>query len=64
MCPWSHSQPIKNFLNLETAEVGLGADKKKLVIIPSADHNDILFVGLKEYFEALQQFIEKTDDSP
>jgi MFS family permease len=24
MCPWSHSQPIKNFLNLETAEVGLG----------------------------------------
>jgi len=42
----------------------LGTDQKKLLIIPSADHNDILFVGLKEYFEALQQFIETLDDSP
>jgi hypothetical protein len=39
----------------------LGTDKKELLIIPSANHNDIMFVGLRVYFEALQRFIEKTD---
>ncbi len=42
----------------------LGTDQKQLLIISSANHNDILFVGLKMYFEALQRFIEKTDESP
>jgi pimeloyl-ACP methyl ester carboxylesterase len=39
----------------------LGAKEKELLIIPSATHNDIMLVGFKEYFNALQQFIERTD---
>ncbi len=39
----------------------LGTEDKELLIIPSATHNDIMLVGLKEYFGALQRFIQKTD---
>ncbi len=39
----------------------LGAQEKELLIIPAATHNDIMFVGFKDYFNALQRFIEKTD---
>jgi len=39
----------------------LGTKEKELLIIPSATHNDIMLVGFKEYYNALQQFIEKTD---
>jgi uncharacterized protein len=36
----------------------LGTDKKELLIIPSANHNDIMPVGFQKYFNAIQQFIE------
>ena len=39
----------------------LGTREKKLLIIPSATHNDIMLVGFKDYFNSIQQFIEKTD---
>jgi len=39
----------------------LGTREKKLLVIPSATHNDIMLVGFKDYFNAIQQFIEKTD---
>ena len=39
----------------------LGTKEKDLLIIPSATHNDIMLVGFKEYFDSLQQFIEKTN---
>jgi alpha-beta hydrolase superfamily lysophospholipase len=39
----------------------LGSQDKKLLIIPSATHNDIMLVGFKDYFNAIQQFIDKTD---
>jgi fermentation-respiration switch protein FrsA (DUF1100 family) len=39
----------------------LGTQEKELLIIPSASHNDIMFVGFKEYFEAIQRFIKGTD---
>ena len=39
----------------------LGTEEKELLVIPSATHNDIMLVGLKEYFNALQRFIQKTD---
>lgn len=42
----------------------LGAQEKELLVIPSATHNDIMIVGFKDYFNALQQFIEKTDRAP
>lgn len=38
----------------------LGSDHKELVVIPSADHNDVLFVGFETYFGALQTFIKIT----
>jgi len=39
----------------------LGTREKELLVIPSATHNDIMLVGFKEYYNALQRFIEKTD---
>jgi len=38
----------------------LGTQGKKLLVIPSATHNDIMLVGFKGYFNALQEFIERT----
>jgi pimeloyl-ACP methyl ester carboxylesterase len=39
----------------------LGTQQKELLVIPSATHNDIMLVGLKDYFNALQRFVERTD---
>jgi len=39
----------------------LGTREKKLLVIPSATHNDIMLVGFKDYFNAIQQFVQKTD---
>jgi fermentation-respiration switch protein FrsA (DUF1100 family) len=39
----------------------LGTEEKELLVIPSATHNDIMPVGLQDYFDALQRFIKKTD---
>ncbi len=38
----------------------LGAQEKEFLVIPSATHNDIMLVGLKEYFNAIRQFIDNT----
>jgi hypothetical protein len=43
----------------ETLNEQIGSKKKELLIIPSGTHNDIMFVGLKQYFEAIRQFINK-----
>jgi len=47
--------------NAEDLYEHLGSQEKELLIIPSATHNDIMLVGFKDYFNALQRFIEKTD---
>jgi alpha-beta hydrolase superfamily lysophospholipase len=39
----------------------LGAKEKRLLVIPSATHNDIMLVGFKHYFKAIQQFVERSD---
>ena len=49
--------------NAKTIYQYLGAREKKLLIIPSATHNDIMIVGFKDYFNAIQQFIETTDQT-
>ncbi len=36
----------------------LGSREKRLLVIPSADHNDVMIVGFKDYFKALQQMIQ------
>ncbi len=38
----------------------LNSSKKKLVVIPHADHNTIMFAGLKQYFQEIQDFIKRT----
>ncbi len=38
----------------------LGASDKELLVIPGATHNDIMIVGFKEYFKAVQRFVERT----
>jgi alpha-beta hydrolase superfamily lysophospholipase len=42
----------------------LGTDKKELLTIPRATHNDIMMVGSKKYFDTLQQFIERFSEKP
>jgi len=49
--------------NAKTIYQHLGSREKKLLIIPSATHNDIMIVGFKDYFNAIQQFIETTDQT-
>ncbi len=39
----------------------LGAKDKKLLVIPSATHNDIMLVGFKDYFKTIQEFVEETE---
>jgi len=50
--------PLQNAKDIYQA---LGSQDKKVLIIPSATHNDIMLVGFKDYFKAFQEFIEKTD---
>ncbi len=38
----------------------LNSSKKKLVIIPHADHNTIMFADLKQYFSEIQEFVQGT----
>ena len=38
----------------------LSSAKKKLVIIPNADHNTIMFVDLKRYLSEIQGFVQGT----
>jgi hypothetical protein len=50
--------PIENAKDLYDH---LGTREKELLVIPSATHNDIMLVGFKDYFKALQRFIERTE---
>jgi len=38
----------------------LNSSKKKLVILPNADHNTIMFADLKLYFSEIQEFVQST----
>ena len=42
----------------------LGTKEKELLVIPSATHNDVLIVGFRDYFEALQRWIKKGETEP
>ncbi|MCX5802849.1 MAG: alpha/beta hydrolase [Proteobacteria bacterium] len=50
--------PLKEGEDLYTH---IGTEEKHLLIIPGANHNDIMFIGFKQYFDALKRFIEITD---
>ncbi|HVN98204.1 MAG TPA: alpha/beta hydrolase [Syntrophorhabdaceae bacterium] len=42
----------------------IGSTDKEVLIIPGATHNDIMFVGLKQYFEVIRKFVERTKTMP
>jgi uncharacterized protein len=42
----------------------IGSAKKELLMIPAADHNDIMFVGLQQYFGAIERFLAETGTLP
>ncbi len=41
----------------------LGTAEKELLVIPSATHNDIMLIGFRDYFKAIRQFIERSDQA-
>jgi len=35
----------------------IGSQEKRLVIIPGADHNDMMLIGMEQYFSAIREFV-------
>ncbi len=35
----------------------IGSQEKRLVIIPRADHNDVMLLGTEQYFSAIRDFV-------
>lgn len=48
LVPLREAQDVFSYLTIR---------EKKMVVIPGADHNDLLFVGLEAYFAAIQNFV-------
>ncbi len=44
----------------ETIYETIGSAQKDLLMIPGATHNDIMFVGLRQYMEAIRKFVDST----
>ncbi|MEN6617671.1 MAG: alpha/beta hydrolase [Syntrophorhabdus sp.] len=44
----------------ETIMENIGSPRKELLMIPGATHNDIMFVGLRQYMEAIRTFVDST----
>jgi hypothetical protein len=45
----------------ETLNEQIGSKEKELLIIPGATHNDIMFVGLRQYLETIRRFMDSTE---
>jgi uncharacterized protein len=41
----------------ETLFKEIGSSKKALLVIPGGDHNDLLAVGFRDYFDSLEKFV-------
>jgi uncharacterized protein len=55
---------IVPFTEGEDLYENIGSEKKDLLMIPAADHNDIMFVGLQQYFVTIEKFIAETAARP
>ena len=53
---WDELIPIEHAIEFHDS---LTAEPKELVVIPGAGHNDILWVGLRQYFAALADFVAR-----
>ncbi|MDR2017895.1 MAG: lysophospholipase [Syntrophobacterales bacterium] len=49
------------FAEAEDLYNNIKSEDKQLLMIPAADHNDVMFVGLHEYFKAIRIFMDRTD---
>lgn len=52
---WDELIPVQSALDVQAA---LGSVEKDLVVIPHAGHNDLLAVGIQQYFDAVSRFVE------
>ncbi len=46
--------PVRTGIELHDS---LGSKQKRLVIIPGADHNDLMMVGINQYFSAIRELV-------
>jgi uncharacterized protein len=44
----------------ETIMENIGSPNKELLMIPGATHNDVMFVGLRQYMEAIRRLVDAT----
>jgi alpha-beta hydrolase superfamily lysophospholipase len=51
---YDHIIPLDEGIQLHNAS---GAKDKELVIIPNANHNDLMVMGMDRYFEAIERFV-------
>jgi alpha-beta hydrolase superfamily lysophospholipase len=51
---YDHIIPLDEGIQLHNAS---GAKEKELLIIPNANHNDLMMVGMDQYFEAIEKFV-------
>jgi fermentation-respiration switch protein FrsA (DUF1100 family) len=51
---YDHIIPLDEGIQLHNAS---GSKEKALLIIPNANHNDLMVVGMDQYFEAIERFI-------
>jgi fermentation-respiration switch protein FrsA (DUF1100 family) len=52
--------PLQTAIEIQDA---VGSAEKRLVIIPGAGHNDLLYRGADRYFDALAAFVRDHADS-
>jgi len=51
---YDHIIPVDEGIQLHNVS---GAKEKELVIIPNANHNDLMVVGMDQYFKAIEKFV-------
>jgi alpha-beta hydrolase superfamily lysophospholipase len=51
---WDSLIPLDEAIKLHT---DIGSESKRLVVVPGADHNSVLAVGMEQYFSAIKEFV-------
>jgi pimeloyl-ACP methyl ester carboxylesterase len=57
---WDELIPVQSAVEVQEA---IGSKEKELVVIPGAGHNDLLAVGIAEYFDAITSLVARIEDS-
>jgi pimeloyl-ACP methyl ester carboxylesterase len=51
---WDSLIPVDEAITLHE---DIGSQNKRLVIVPGADHNSVMAVGMEQYFSAIREFV-------